>query len=204
MARTRADRAQRVRIVGGIWRGRYLEVPAHRRVRPTPARVRETVFNWLAGHIDGARCLDLFAGSGALGFEAASRGAAQVTLVERERSVVQVLRRQAERLDAGQVEVVHARALAYLEYAPEPADLVFLDPPFTSGTAFLEKTCGLLARSRAVKDGGLVYVEAPASWQANIPATWRARKNRSAGQVGYHLFESGPDTGTAQDGLLVE
>ena len=181
-----------MRIVAGLWRGRYLDVPGAHGVRPTPARVRETVFNWLAGRVEGAQCLDLFAGSGALGFEAASRGAAQVTLVERERAVAQALRRQAGLLPAPQVRVVHARALAYIECMRAPADIVFVDPPFSRGTEFLEKVCALLAGSRALRDSSLVYAESPADWAPRLPVGWRLRKSRRAGRVGYHLLEARP------------
>ena len=183
---------QRVRIIAGIWRGRYLQVPPYPSVRPTPARVRETVFNWLAGSIEGAECIDLFAGSGALGFEAASRGARQVTLVDRERGVVKCLRQETEKLSAAQIEVVNARALSYIDCLRSPVDILFLDPPFTRGTELLEKTCTRLASSRALKESSLVYVESPANWVARVPARWTPLKSKQAGQVGYHLFAARP------------
>lgn len=194
MARTAAEARfpRRVRIVAGAWRGRCLQVPPRPAVRPTPARVRETVFNWLAGRVEGAICADLYAGSGALGFEAASRGAARVALVERDRAVAQCLRREAARLAAPQVTVVHARALAYIDCLREPLDLVFVDPPFGRGPELLEKTCARLAASRALHGESLAYVEAPAAWEPRVPAGWEALRSQRAGRVGYHLFAARP------------
>ena len=183
---------QRIRIVAGIWRGRYLNVPARPAVRPTPARVRETLFNWLAGDVENADCVDLYAGSGALGFEAASRGARHVTLVDRDRTVVQNLRQEARRLAATHMEVVCARALAYIDCQRDPVDLLFIDPPFALGTELLEKTCARLAASRLLKDSSLAYVESPADWDPQIPASWTPLKSKRAGQVGYHLFAARP------------
>lgn len=171
-------------------------------MRPTPARVRETVFNWLAGNIEGAQCADLYAGSGALGFEAASRGAQRVTLVDRDRTVVQCLRQETRKFSAAQIEIVHARALAYIDCLRDPLDILFVDPPFASGTELLEKTCVRLAATRALKDSSLVYVESPANWAVRVPATWTALKSRQAGQVGYHLFAARPyhSSGSRQAG----
>ena len=131
----------RLRIVGGEWRGRRLPVLDQPGLRPTPDRVRETLFNWLAPLITGARCLDLFAGSGALGFEAASRGAGRVVMIEKSANVVRVLRENRLLLDARQVEVIHADAGPWLAGQAEPFDLVFLDPPFCRGPAGPE-LCG--------------------------------------------------------------
>lgn len=183
---------QRVRIIAGTWRGRHLQVPPCPSVRPTPARVRETVFNWLAGSIEGSECVDLYAGSGALGFEAASRGARQVTLVDRDRGVVQCLRQETERFSATQIEVVHARALAYIDCLRDPVDILFLDPPFAPGPDLLEKTCARLAASRALKESSLVYAESPADWTVRVPARWTPLRSKQAGQVGYHLFAARP------------
>ena len=183
---------QRIRIVAGIWRGRYLNVPARPAVRPTPARVRETLFNWLAGDVENAACVDLYAGSGALGFEAASRGARHVTLVDRDRAIIQSLRQEARRLAAPQVEAVCAQALAYIDCQRDPVDLLFVDPPFALGTELLEKTCARLAASRLLKDSSLAYVESPADWEPQIPASWTPLKSKRAGQVGYHLFAARP------------
>ena len=191
-ANPKSQTPRRVRIVAGIWRGRYLQVPPRPSVRPTPARVRETVFNWLAGNVEGAECVDLFAGSGALGFEAASRGARRVTLVDRDRGVVQCLRQETQKFSATQIEVVHARALTYIDCLRDPFDILFLDPPFALGAELLEKTCAHLSTSRALKESSLVYVESPADWTAQVPARWTPLKSKQAGQVGYHLFEARP------------
>ena len=126
--------AGKVRIIGGRWRGSRLDVPAVDGLRPSPDRVRETLFNWLQGDIGGARCLDLFAGSGALGFEAASRGAGEVVMIERDPRALAALAAAKARFGAGQVEVVGADALAWLARdADRQFDVVFVDPPFAAG-----------------------------------------------------------------------
>ena len=183
---------QRIRIIAGIWRGRHLQVPPCPSVRPTPARVRETVFNWLAGSIENAECIDLYAGSGALGFEAASRGARQVTLVDRDRGIARRLRQEAAKLSATQIEVICAQALAYIDRLRDPVDILFLDPPFAPDSDLLEKTCAHLAASRALKESSLVYVESPASWDARAPTRWTLLKSKQTGRVGYHLFAARP------------
>ena len=150
------------------------------------------MFNWLAENVIGARCADLYAGSGALGFEAASRGARQVILVDRDRAVAQFLRQEAKKLSAAQVEVVHAQALAYIDDLHKPFDILFVDPPFALGTDLIEKTCSRLSSAQALKDPSLVYVESPACWTVNVPASWEPLKSKRAGQVGYHLFSASP------------
>ncbi|WP_236839389.1 16S rRNA (guanine(966)-N(2))-methyltransferase RsmD [Beggiatoa leptomitoformis] len=122
----------KIRIIAGEWRGRKLSVLDKPDLRPTADRVRETLFNWLALRLPASRCLDLFAGTGALGFEAASRGAQSVVLVERERDIVHHLQQQASVFNAKQVEVIQADALRYLANQPTPFNIVFLDPPFSS------------------------------------------------------------------------
>ena len=145
----------RVRIIAGKWRSRIVKFPAAAQLRPTPDRVRETLFNWLGQRLDGLACLDLFAGSGALGFEASSRGAARVVMVERDRAVARALRDSAEALAAEGVQVVESDALAYLARAGERFDLAFVDPPYASGLAaqVLERLAPRL------NDGARVYVE---------------------------------------------
>jgi 16S rRNA (guanine966-N2)-methyltransferase len=129
-----AAQSGKVRIIGGHWRGTRLDVADVAGLRPSSDRVRETLFNWLQADIRGARCLDLFAGSGALGFEAASRGAEQVVMIERDARALANLRALVQRLDAKQIEVVAGDALAWLARQPTCAfDLVFIDPPFASG-----------------------------------------------------------------------
>lgn len=147
--------SNRVRIIGGQYRRRLLDFPGSAGLRPTPDRVRETLFNWLGQDLPGWSCLDLFAGSGALGFEAASRGASRVLMIEREREALAALEKNRALLGALQVEVLRADALAWLASSRETFDLVFVDPPFDSGLAptVLEQ---LGAR---LKPGGQVYVE---------------------------------------------
>ncbi|MBI5616353.1 MAG: 16S rRNA (guanine(966)-N(2))-methyltransferase RsmD [Gammaproteobacteria bacterium] len=147
----------RIRIIGGIWRGRKLEVLDDPELRPSGDRVRETLFNWLQPWIDGARCLDLFAGTGVLGLEALSRGAAHATFVDRNPAAIALLERNIAALRADRLSVVRYDALAWLATtSPTPYDLVFVDPPFASG---------LLARALTILDAGwlaphaLVYVE---------------------------------------------
>jgi len=177
----------RLRIIGGLYRGRRLPVPAQPGLRPTGDRIRETLFNWLAPVVEGAHCLDLFAGSGALGFEAASRGAAEVVMVERTASVVRILEVNAKRLGALALRVVHADALQWLQGPCDRTfDIVFLDPPFASG--LLPPTCELLARHCWLAPRALVYLEAPAQDELPaLPGTWELLRHKRAGQVRYAL-----------------
>ncbi len=147
--------SNRVRIIGGQYRRRLLDFPGSSGLRPTPDRVRETLFNWLGQDLPGWTCLDLFAGSGALGFEAASRGAARVVMIERERAALDALEKNRALLGAGAVDVLRADAMAWLANNRETFDLVFIDPPFDSGLA--ETVLAGLAPH--LKPGGLVYVE---------------------------------------------
>jgi 16S rRNA (guanine966-N2)-methyltransferase len=173
----------RVRIVGGEWRGRRIDVPARSGVRPTPDRVRETLFNWLGQRLDGAVCLDLFAGSGALGFEAASRGAARVVMVEQDRAVAAALNKSRELLGAAAVEVVAGDALAFLAHGAERFDVVFLDPPFRQNAL-----PGLLAAlPPRLQRGARVYAEGGRPADAALP--WRELKRARAGQVSYQLLQ---------------
>jgi len=175
-----------VRIVGGTFRGRQLAVPEGAELRPTPDRVRETLFNWLGQRLDGAQCLDLYAGSGALGFEAASRGAARVVLVERDRRALVGLRRAREALGADAVEVVAGDAEAYLASGGERFDVVFLDPPFrqNADAALLGR---LVPRLQA---GARVYLEAARPVEVAPP--WRELKRARAGQVSFQLLSWEP------------
>jgi 16S rRNA (guanine966-N2)-methyltransferase len=147
--------ANRVRIIGGHYRRRLLDFPDSAGLRPTPDRVRETLFNWLGQDLPGWICLDLFAGSGALGFEAASRGAGRVLMIERERAALDALEKNRAMLGANQVEILRADSLAWLANSRETFDLVFVDPPFDSGLA--ERMLADLARH--LKSGGHAYVE---------------------------------------------
>jgi 16S rRNA (guanine966-N2)-methyltransferase len=201
-ARARAAPRNEVRIIGGAWRGRRVQFPSAPGLRPSPDRVRETLFNWLAPHIVGARCLDLFAGSGALGLEAASRGAARVVLVERDARVHAALRASIERLGGAGVEAVCADAFAWLARAHERFDVAFVDPPFDEG--LVAPACAALAASGVLAPGARVYVECgAAAGPPPLPEHWTLQRSRRAGRVGYHLAEAGPaapaDTGTGEE-----
>ena len=182
-ARAAAPGRNRVRIIAGKWRSRLVTFPPAAQLRPTPDRVRETLFNWLGQRLDGLACLDLFAGSGALGFEAMSRGAARVVMVESDRDVVAALRESARELDAEGVEVVAADALKFLDRGADTFDVVFLDPPFGSDLA-----PRAMQRLRArLNAGARVYVES-AEPLAPDPA-WRVVREDRAGAVRYALYE---------------
>jgi 16S rRNA (guanine966-N2)-methyltransferase len=173
----------RVRIIGGKWRSRLLRFPPAAQLRPTPDRVRETLFNWLGQRLDGLACLDLFAGSGALGFEALSRGASRAVMVESDRIVAQALRDNVKLLEAQGAQVVHGDAFAYLKGPGEKFDLAFLDAPYASDLAAraMEK---LPPRLNA---GARVYVETSTPLEAGPP--WAALREDRAGAVRYALFE---------------
>jgi len=173
----------RVRIIGGEYRSRLIRVAARPGLRPTPDRVRETLFNWLGQTLEGCACLDLFAGSGALGFEAASRGAARVVMIETDRLALKALAASRAALGALQVEILGADANAYLGRARERFDLVFLDPPFRQNAVPT-----LLGRLPALlRAGARVVAEAGSPVESQPP--WRELKRARAGGVSYQLFE---------------
>lgn len=191
-----------LRIIGGRWRSRRLIFPDLPGLRPTPDRVRETLFNWLQPVIAGGRCLDLFAGSGALGFEAASRGAGEVVLVERERRVADRLRENARLLGADNVRLVQADALRYLDSMPaQPFDVVFLDPPF--GHNVLASACRLLETRGWLRDQARIYMEAEKELgMPEVPANWVLVRSKAAGQVGYHLaLRTAPGSGLEESAI---
>lgn len=174
----------RIRITGGEWRSRLVTVPEATGLRPTPDRVRETLFNWLGQDLGGLRCLDLFAGSGILGFEAASRGAAQVTLVERDRKAFQALARQIDAFDCPRLQPICGDALKFTpSVATQRFDLLFLDPPYRQG--WLDRVAPRLPM--LVNPGSRIYVEAESS-VAELGA-WHTVRQGKAGQVFYHLLE---------------
>jgi len=176
-------KSNQLRIVGGAWRSRVIRFPDARDLRPTPDRVRETLFNWLGQDLSGTRCLDLYAGSGALGFEAASRGASEVVLVEREREVCAALEASRNALGAAQVRVVRADALEFLRSDSGVYDVVFLDPPFAADSwdALFERLPARLAVDAAV------YRESGERQAA--PAGWQAYREGRAGNVHYQLLK---------------
>src|SRR5688572_29381386 len=175
-----------IRIIGGRWRSRRLPVLESEGLRPTPDRVRETLFNWLTAYVPGARCLDLFAGTGALCLEALSRGAVRVVMVERSALVAQHLRDNVVRLAAEGAEVVQLDALSYLASPPEAFDIVFLDPPFAVAEQMIRDCAARLARGW-LRPGAWVYIETPRALALDLPAGWELAKTKTAGQVGYHL-----------------
>jgi len=174
----------KVRIGGGEWRSRLLRFPDALALRPTPDRVRQTLFNWLGQEMHGRVCLDLFAGSGALGFEALSRGAALVVMVENNPAVHRALIENAGLLKAEKAQILRADALQFLAQNTQLFDVIFLDPPF--GQHWLERLLPQLARHLA--QGGLVYAEAekPLADEGG----WQVVKHGKAGNVHYHLLKS--------------
>jgi 16S rRNA (guanine966-N2)-methyltransferase len=180
--------ANRLRIIGGRWRGSRIVFPPLAAIRPSPDRVRETLFNWLQQKIVGARCLDLFAGSGALGLEALSRGAAHVTFVDREPQVGRHLAQTLERLGSRDATVVIEDAQRFLLRPAQPFDIVFLDPPFASTE--LEPITNRLQQGWLAA-GAHIYVECPADRSlSTLPAQWLVHRTKQAGQVGYHLLRA--------------
>lgn len=178
----------KVRIIGGRWKRSRLPVPDLKGLRPTPDRVRETLFNWLQTKLPGARCLDLFAGTGALGLEAASRGAGHVLLVDNDPQVAQHLRAQVHRLGADNVVVQETSASTLLARPAEPFDIVFLDPPFASG--MLASLGRSLEERGWLNVGGLVYLEterSAADWV--LPDSWVLEHDKVAGRVRYALAQ---------------
>jgi len=194
----RGRRARVLRIIGGAWRGRKLRFPATALIRPTPDRVRETLFNWLGARVAGARCLDLFAGSGALGLEALSRGAAHVTFVERDAAAVRELRARLAEWGARDAQVERSDALGFLARDGRPFDIVFLDPPFASG--LLAEAAAALERHGWLAPAALVYVECTArEGLPPLPTGWMPLKGKRAGEVGYHLYARGQAQGAAAE-----
>jgi 16S rRNA (guanine966-N2)-methyltransferase len=176
-----------VRIIAGAWRGRRVHFPDMPALRPTPDRVRETLFNWLQHSIAGTRCLDLFAGSGALGLEALSRGASEVVFVEQFPAAARTLQEQLVRLGGGSKgRVMEMGAARFLRTPPKAFDIVFLDPPF--GTNALAEYVPMLDSGQWLAAGSLVYLENERSAGVpSLPAHWELLKSKSAGEVGYHL-----------------
>ena len=185
----RGAQSRRLRIIAGQWRGRRWQFPAGA-IRPTGDRVRETLFNWLQGKVAGRRCLDLYAGSGALGLEALSRGAAHCVFVDQDAQVIQGLGDVLREWGAGSehVELVRSSAAHYLARRARPFGLVFLDPPFAG-----EELARSIARLEAggwLASGALIYLEHPcAAPLAGLPASWQPLRFGTAGAVGYDLYQ---------------
>ena len=173
----------RIRITGGDWRSRMIQVVDGPSLRPTPDRVRETLFNWLGHDLSGLTCLDLFAGSGILGFEAASRGAALVVMIEQDRKAFLQLQKNAALFNSPSIKLVCGDALKCAPAVAEPCDLIFLDPPYHQG--WLKKIEPLLPR--LAKPGARLYAEAEHTLDSI--GDWRVVKRGSAGLVHFHLLE---------------
>jgi 16S rRNA (guanine966-N2)-methyltransferase len=177
-----------VRIIGGLHRGRKLPFADLPGLRPTGDRIRETLFNWLQPVIQGARCLDLFAGSGALGIEAASRGAGEVVLVDTAGSVIRQLEKNKTLLELDRLTIVRADALQFLEQPPSPFDVVFLDPPFSGN--LLQPICQRLDMGW-LSDNARIYLEEDISRPfPTLPDGWTLLREKTAGQVRYGLAQA--------------
>lgn len=186
--RTRGQSNHEIRIIGGQWRRSVLKVLDKPGLRPTPDRVRETLFNWLGQDLTGWRCVDAFAGTGALGLEAASRGAAQVVVLEQDPDLVKALQQQVDKLKASALQVQRGDAVAAMQRLVAGAfDLVFLDPPF-DGPWFEP---ALQAATRLVPVGGWIYLEAPVAWSADAlaPLHLQLQRHLKAGAVHAHLLQ---------------
>ncbi len=176
----------RLRIVAGKWRSRLLPVADEPGLRPTSERIRETLFNWLVSIIEGSRCLDLFAGTGALGFEALSRGAREVVFVENSTRAAAALKESVKVLEATGARILQADVIKYLKSEPEPFDIVFLDPPFAAD--LLEDLCRLLSEGNWLADAARVYLEQDRKRPLPaLPDGWTIINDKTAGQVRYAL-----------------
>ncbi len=197
IARRPTDGApQEVRIIGGRWKRTPLPVPDRPGLRPTPVRVRETLFNWLGQDLTGWRCVDAFAGTGALGVEAASRGAAEVVLIEQDAALVARLNQLKSRLQGAEtLRIERGDALAGLrQRCGAGLDLVFLDPPFAEGANETLFTAALQAARATLNPDGLVYLEAPHAWtdEALAPLGLALHRHSKAGVVAFHLLRALP------------
>ena len=180
-----------LRIIGGAWRGRRIHFPPVGAIRPTPDRVRETLFNWLQMDVAGSRCLDLYAGSGALGLEALSRGASRVVFVEVDTGAGRHLSQTLQDFQCDRGAVVTADVKRYLAGPSEPFDIVFLDPPYADRA--LADICSRIEQRSWLRPGGLAYLEDAASaGPPDLPPGWTLLKSKRAGAVGYHLARRDP------------
>lgn len=176
-----------IRIIAGKHRGRKLPVLMADGLRPTTDRVKETLFNWLMPYIHDAHCLDCFAGAGSLGFEALSRGAAKVKLVELNKNAVKQLLANKQLLNANNLDIINGNALDFLQApATSTFDIVFIDPPFRQD--LVSQTCELLEQSW-LNEQALIYVEMESEGSQTLPNNWRLLKEKIAGQVAYRLFQ---------------
>jgi 16S rRNA (guanine966-N2)-methyltransferase len=176
-----------VRIIGGKWRGRKLSIADHKTLRPSPDRVRETLFNWLTSYLDGARCLDLFCGTGVLGIEAVSRGAETATLIDNHPPTIDLLRAQIDQLEADNVQLLNVDALSWLRTTtPSPFNVIFLDPPF--GQGLIESSLHEIRRGW-LKDQGWVYLETEKIPILHLAANgWSVRRQGKTRQIEFALL----------------
>lgn len=175
-----------LRIIGGQWRGRKLSFPVVDGLRPTGDRIRETLFNWLAPEIEGAQCLDLFAGSGALGLEALSRGAASCTFVEYNTLAADSLRNHLHALDCSTAQVIQRSALDYLTADAPGFDVIFLDPPFAAD--LYRPTIELIEQRNLLKPGGKLYLEFDLKKPPEQPSALTLLRDKKAGNTAYQLW----------------
>ncbi len=181
--------SNQLRIIGGEWRGRKLPFADIEGLRPTPDRVRETLFNWLQPYIIASRCLDLYAGSGALGLEALSRGANHVTMLDNQNKVTRQLKENAQLLKTHKAEIFCQSALDYLALpCRRPFQIVFVDPPYRKD--IVRPTCQLLETNNWLSDGAMIYLEVETELTTlPIPDNWKILRSKQAGQVRYHLLQ---------------
>ncbi len=183
----------RLRIIGGSWRGRKLNFPDVAGLRPTADRTRETLFNWLQPYLAGARCLDLFAGSGALGFEAASRGAGEVVLIESNRQVASQLVNNRDLLSATQCKIIHTTADNFLSKPIKPFDIIFIDPPFDEN--LWTDSINLLSEKNCLNPEAKIYLEMPRRTDLLAhPESWTLTREKTAAAVRYCLFTYNENT----------
>ena len=184
-----AKGSNQLRIIGGEWRGRKLRFPEVPNLRPTPDRVRETIFNWLAPMIEGAKCLDLFAGSGALGLEALSRGAALTTFVDSHKKATQSIEEHLSLLNGNdRARVIQMDSMKFLNSEAQKFDLVFLDPPYQLD--LMEKIVPVLEEKDLLADDAMLYLEIEKRQSLpKLPDRWKQLKDKTAGEVHYFLFQ---------------
>ena len=181
------NKSGQLRIIAGKWRGRKIKFLDQEGLRPTPDRVRETLFNWLQPDIPGSVCLDLFAGSGALGFEAASRGATSVTLVDNSNQACKLMLENTEQLQSASIQVIASDAERYLEGNNTKYDVIFLDPPYRLN--ILPKIFTILEQKKCLSEHAKIYIEHDVKQEIpELPGNWQVLKNKTAGQVSYYLI----------------
>jgi len=180
------NKSGQFRVIGGQWKGRKLKFFEVEGLRPSLDRVRETLFNWLQSDIHGSRCLDLFAGSGAVGIEALSRGAASVDFVELNKKAARQLESNLGLLGAEMGSLMHQDAKQFLLQEHQPYDIVFLDPPFHKGLA--QEVLSKLAQTNLLAEGALIYLEMEQNLEVEIPQSWELLKDKKAGQLQYRLY----------------